>query len=131
MLLNGEIDAAVALLGMDAATIRPVIPDADIAAANWFGKTGAYPVNHIVCVRTDLVRNDPALGAELFRMFNQSKAASSEASAEARYTDIVGSDPLPYGLEENRKGIELCLRYAAEQGLVPRVYAPEELFLPV
>jgi hypothetical protein len=31
-------------------------------------------------------------------------------------------------LEANRAGIELCLRYAADQGLVPRAYTPEELF---
>ena len=62
------------------------------------------------------------------RLFTEAKAAAREPSAEARYAAIVGPDPLPYGLEANRSGIELCLRYAAEQGLVPREYTPEELF---
>jgi 4,5-dihydroxyphthalate decarboxylase len=62
------------------------------------------------------------------RLFADAKAAAREPSAEARYAALVGPDPLPYGLEANRAGIALCLRYAAEQGLVPHVYTPEELF---
>jgi 4,5-dihydroxyphthalate decarboxylase len=124
MLLSGEIDAAIALGGLDAGSVRTVIPDADAAAADWYRRTGAYPVNHVVCVRTELL----SLGSELMRLFREAKAAARAPSAEARFASIVGGDPLPYGLEANRAGIELCLRYTAEQGLVSRVYTPEELF---
>jgi 4,5-dihydroxyphthalate decarboxylase len=98
------------------------------AAATWYAKTGTYPVNHLLCVKTTLVDANPWLPAELLHLFTAAKAAAAEPSAETRFTPIVGSDPLPYGLEENRAGIELCLRYAAEQGLVPLVYRPEEIF---
>ncbi len=128
MLQFGEIDAGIALTGVDPLRVRSVIPDADEAAAKWHRKTGAYPVNHVVCVKTELLRQHRGLGAELMRMFIEAKAAAREPSAEARYIPLVGPDPLPYGLEANRIGIELCLRYAAEQGLVSRVYTPEELF---
>lgn len=128
MLLTGEIDAAVALAGLEPALIRTVIPDADAAAAAWYRQTGAYPVNHVVCVKTALLTAHPRLGLELTRLFNAAKSAAAEPSAEARYAPVVGTDVLPYGLEANRKGIELCLRYAAEQGLVPRVYQPEDVF---
>ena len=128
MLMSGEIDAAIALAGLDPARIRTVIPDADDAAAEWYRRTGAYPVNHVVCVKTALLRQHPFLGAELTRLFTDAKAAAREPSAEARFAPVVGSDILPYGLEANRPGIELCLRYAAEQGLVARVYPAEELF---
>jgi 4,5-dihydroxyphthalate decarboxylase len=127
MLLSGEIDAAIALAGLPADKVRPVIADPDAAAASWFRRTGAYPVNHIVCVKTDLLRAHPWLAEELLRLFVAAKAAAREPSAEQRWAPIVG-DPLPYGLEANRAGIELCLRYAAEQGLVPQKYRPEELF---
>lgn len=128
MLLSGEIDAAIALVGLDPALVRPVIPDAEQAAADWFRTTGAYPVNHVVCVKTDLLRREPWLGPSLLGMFNSAKAAAREPSAEARYTPIVGPDPLPYGLAANRTAIDLCLRYAAEQGLVPRRYTADALF---
>ena len=129
MLLSGEIDAAIALPDIDPATVRPVIPDAAEAAAAWFRKTGAYPVNHIVCVKTALLQANPWLAGELMRMFLAAKAAATQPSAEARFIPIVGADPLPYGLEANRIGIEFCLRYTAEQGLVPVQYRPEELFV--
>lgn len=128
MLLSGEIDAGIALTGLDPAAVRTVIPDADQAAADWFRQTGAYPVNHVVCIKTALLQQHPLLGVELMRMFTAAKAASREPSAEARFAPIVGADPLPYGLDANRPGIELCLRHAAEQGLVPHIYTPEQLF---
>jgi 4,5-dihydroxyphthalate decarboxylase len=128
MLLSGEIDAAVALVGLDQTLSRTVIPHANTAAAEWYRRTHAYPVNHVVCVKTALLRQHPELGPELMRLFRAAKATAREPSDEAKFRPIVGADPLPYGLEANRAGIEFCLRYAAEQGLVPRVYAAEELF---
>jgi 4,5-dihydroxyphthalate decarboxylase len=128
MLLSGEIDAGIALAGLDPGAVRTVIPNADKAAAEWYRQTGAYPVNHVVCVKTALLQQHPSLGAELMRLFSAAKAAAREPSAEERFAAIVGPDPLPYGLEANRPGIELCLRHAAEQGLVPNLYTPEQLF---
>jgi 4,5-dihydroxyphthalate decarboxylase len=128
MLQAREIDAGIAIAGTDPAMVRPVIANPMQAAAAWYAKTGAYPVNHLLCLKTALVDANPWLPAELLRLFVTAKAAATEPSAEARFTAILGADPLPYGLEENRTGIELCLRYAAEQGLVPGVYSPEEIF---
>src|SRR5690348_2919068 len=59
MLLAGEIDAAIALPGLDAATVRPVIADPDAAAADWYRRTGAYPVNHVLCLKTALTQQYP------------------------------------------------------------------------
>jgi 4,5-dihydroxyphthalate decarboxylase len=129
MLQEGEIDAAIALAGVDPATVRPVIADPMAASAAWFAKTGAYPVNHLLCLKTAVVEAHPWLPADLMRLFGAAKAAAIEPSAEARFATIVGGDPLPYGTEANRIGIELCLRYTAEQGLVPRVYDIGEMFV--
>lgn len=125
----GEIDAAIALTGLDPATTRPVIADAEAAAAAWYRKTGAYPVNHVVCLRTALIAEHPWLAEEMMRLFLAAKANATGPSAEARYASLIGGDPLPYGTQANRIGIEFCLRYANEQGLVPKVYRPEELFV--
>lgn len=129
MLMNGEIDAAIGLPNLDMARLRTVIPDAEAAAAAWFRKTGVYPINHVVCVKDRLLADHPWLASELYRMCVAAKAAATEPSAEARYRPVVGDDPLPYGLEANRIGIEFCLRYAAEQGLVSTGYRPEDLFV--
>ncbi|WP_428490806.1 ABC transporter substrate-binding protein [Rhodopila sp.] len=128
MLQAGEIDAAIALPGLDPSAVRPVIADPMAAASAWFRRTAAYPVNHLLCLRADLVRAHPWLPDELMRLFTAAKAAATETSAEARFNTIVGTNVLPYGLEENRTGIELCLRYAEEQKLLPRSYSIEEIF---
>ncbi len=115
MLLSGEIDAAVALAGVEAAQVRTVIPDADAAAAAWSDRTGVYPINHVVVVKDVLLGEHRWLADELMRLFFASK----------RQAD----DSVPYGIDANRPAIELLMRYAADQGLIPRAYAVEELFV--
>ncbi len=129
MLLEGAIDAGIALTGLDPSLIRTVIPDADAAAATWYSNTGAYPVNHVICVQVHLLAQQDWLTGELMALFKAAKHAATQASTEARWAPILGGDPLPYGLEENRAGIELGLRFAAEQGLVPDRYRAEDLFV--
>lgn len=115
MLLSGEIDAAVALAGVDPALVRPVIQDADAAAAAWSRKTGVYPINHVVVVRDALLAEHPWLADELMRLFIASKR--------------LADDTVPYGVDANRPAIGVLMRYAAEQGLIPRAYTAEELFV--
>ena len=115
MLLSGEIDAAMALAGIDPAQVRTVIPDADAAAAEWSRKTGVYPINHVVVVKDALLAAHPWLADELMRLFVASKQ--------------LADDAVPYGIAANRPAIELLMRYAAEQGLIPRAYSVEELFV--
>jgi len=114
MLLSGEIDAAVALAGLDPSQIRTVIPDADAVAAAWQSKTGVSPINHVVVVKDALLAAHPWLADELMRLFNASKAAAHET--------------VPYGIEANRPAIAMLMRYAAEQKLIPRAYGIDELF---
>jgi 4,5-dihydroxyphthalate decarboxylase len=116
MLLAGEIDAAIALAGLEPAQIRTVIADADAAAAGWQRRTGVYPINHVVVVKDALLAEHPWLAGELMRLF---------AEARARVADAV-----PYGIAANRPAIELLMRYAAEQKLIPRAYSVDELFVP-
>jgi 4,5-dihydroxyphthalate decarboxylase len=116
MLLSGEIDAAVALAGLEPAQIRTVIPDADTAAAAWQRKAGVYPINHVVVVKDALLAAHPWLAGELMRLFTESRARVADA--------------VPYGIAANRPAIALLMRYAAEQKLIPRAYSVDELFVP-
>ena len=43
---------------------------------------------------------------------------------------LMGDDLWPYGLAKNRPVLDTFLRYHHEQGLSPRRFAPEELFVP-
>jgi len=116
MLRAGEIDAVVTLQRADPSKVRTVIPDADAVAADWFRRTGVHPVNHVITVRREKLAAHPWLADELMRLFVAAKAATSDQL-------------LPYGLEVNRAAIELLTRSAAEQGLIPRAFAANELFV--
>lgn len=114
MLLSGEIDAAIAL-AVDPAQVRPVIPNADAVATEWSRRTRVYPINHVVVVKDALLAQHPWLADELMRLFVASKERSNEA--------------VPYGTEVNRPAIELLMRYAAQQKLIPHAYSVDELFV--
>jgi hypothetical protein len=42
--------------------------------------------------------------------------------------DVLGLDPVPYSVSKNQVPIETLLRYCAEQGIVDRQLAPEDVF---
>lgn len=120
MLLDGELDAA--MLGDDMPDdprLRTVIPDPAAAAREWHAATGAIPMNHMMVVRQDLARRNPAAVRELFRMLKESKA-------RARLP--AGIDTRPYGLDAVRPGLELAIAYSRQQRLLSRDVAVEELF---
>ena len=48
----------------------------------------------------------------------------------ARTRALLGDDYWPYGLEANERTLRVFLRYAHEQGIVPRPIEPAELFAP-
>jgi 4,5-dihydroxyphthalate decarboxylase len=104
----------------DPANVRPVIPNAEEAAAEWSRQTGIIPVNHIVSVRTDLLLQHPWLAGELMKLFEEAKRKAGGSAGEASQ---------PYGLEPNRRSMQMLLDFAAQQKLTPRVYQADELFL--
>jgi len=43
---------------------------------------------------------------------------------------LLGDDWWPYGIEANRKAIDLILRYHFEQGITDRLFMIEDIFAP-
>ena len=139
MLLSGEIDAAVGLGQLDSPQLTTLIPDPPTAAAAWYRRTGVYPINHLVVVRSELLDAHPWLAPELVTMFTAAKEqylarlrsagpVTAEDQALVRQMAIVGDDPLPYGIEPNRSAVTMLVDFAVEQHLAPRAYGVEELF---
>jgi 4,5-dihydroxyphthalate decarboxylase len=58
----------------------------------------------------------------------------AEPSADDRFfkrvMDEIG-DPLPYGVEPNRRMLEAIVRHDYEQGIIPRRMTVEELFAEI
>jgi 4,5-dihydroxyphthalate decarboxylase len=117
LLSSGEIAAIMGERTVDPAGIRPVIPNADEAAAEWSRRTGVFPVNHIVAVKNELLAQHPWLADELMAVFTEAKRKSG-----------AGDDGLPYGLEPNRRSMQMLLDFAAEQKLTQRAYQVDEIF---
>jgi 4,5-dihydroxyphthalate decarboxylase len=113
MLRQSELDAII--VGNDVPddpNLRTVFPDPAASGEAFLREHGFVPVNHLVTVRSELACSRPDLIVELVRMFREAKAAASPRAA--------GPDPYPIGRTALEPAIGLALRYAAEQGLLPR-----------
>jgi 4,5-dihydroxyphthalate decarboxylase len=114
MLLDGELDA---VLGekVDRPGLKPLFPDAAGEEKSWFAKHGVVPVNHMVVVSETLSRTRPDAVREVFRLLQES--ATRAPAATSRFSP-----------REMRRSLEMIIRYTAQQGLVPRAFAVDELF---
>ena len=117
MLLAGEVDAAV--LADPVPTdprLKPVIPDPQAAAVDWKRRKGALQINHMVVVKNSV---DVGVAQEVFSLLSKSKE---------RMKDKPDPDTSPFGLENNRRNLEVAIDYVHRQGLIPRRYTVDELF---
>jgi 4,5-dihydroxyphthalate decarboxylase len=122
MLLAGEVDAAV-VDGRAAADPRvaPLIPDPAAAARAWREKHRAIQVNHLVAVKAELSRSQPRVVEEVYRLLAESRrAAGPPAPGEL--------DTTPFGLEANRRNLEVAIDTVHRQRLIPRRFTVDELF---
>jgi 4,5-dihydroxyphthalate decarboxylase len=120
MLLAGEVDA-IQTDPINDPRIKTVIPDPPAAAKEWQRKHGgAIQINHMVVVKEELTRSDPAAVREVWRMMRESKAVAKEKPEDAAFT--------PFGLEANRHNVEVVIDYAFRTGMIPRRFAVDELF---
>jgi len=147
MMVDGELHAGFAgPAGLGNAVPRDSVsetypdlfPDPAPLEADWFRRTGIYPLHGLVVVKEDILAAEPALASSLFRALVAAKelylgrleSGDATGAEDRRYralADIVG-DPLPYGLAPNRPAIDALIDYTYQQGLIPRRPALHELF---
>ena len=115
MLLDGELDA---VLGekVERPGLKPLFPDAAAEEKSWFAKHGVLPINHMVVVSETLSRTQPEAVREVFRMLRESAALAPPAAVPE------------FGADEMRRSLQLIIEYTAQQGLISRAFAVEELF---
>lgn len=118
MLLDGEVDAVLGETSNDP-KLKPLFPDPAAEAAKWNARRGVVPVNHLVVVTESLAKSRPDVVAGVYDLLKRNK----EQVGPAATPDFV-----PFGIEANRKPLELIADYAFQQALIPRRYAVEELF---
>lgn len=122
-----------------------LFPDPTAAAKDYFKRTGIFPIMHIVGVRRELADKHPWLPGAVFKAFEQAKAVALESLSDTSATkvtlpfveeqlkaarELMGQDFWPYGVDANRKTLDVFLRHHHAQGLSPRLLKVEELFHP-
>ena len=142
MLESGEIDAAISARELPAARL---FPDYRGMELDYFRKTRIFPIMHTVVLRRDTYERNRWIAMNLFEAFLEAKSRSLErlreigvshvplpwlADTARAWSDSMGGDFWPYGLEPNRPTLEAFLQYAWEQGVCHRRLAPEDLFAP-
>lgn len=122
LMMAGELAAIMGERDVDPSGIRPVVPDAEAVAAGWIEKTGMFPVNHSLAVKTQLLDAHPWLARELMEVFEEARRVAVADGA---------APPPPYGREQNRRSLQLLLDFSARQRVTPRRYGVDELYLPL
>jgi 4,5-dihydroxyphthalate decarboxylase len=120
MMFDGDVAAAI--LGADMPKdprARTLIPEPHKAAQEWFKRTGVIPINHMFTVHEQVSRERPDVVREVFRMLVESRKAAPPEALE--------TIP-PFGVEANRKAIQLGIDWALEQRIIPRRLEVDELF---
>jgi 4,5-dihydroxyphthalate decarboxylase len=121
MLLAGEIDAAIIGEPPDDARVQPLIAEHDAAAKDWARRHQAVPINHMIVVQESLVRAQPEVVRELYRLLQDAR----KAGAPTQGSEFAMA---PYGLEANRTALETAIDYCTRQGMLPRRLTVDELF---
>ncbi|HEX8029627.1 MAG TPA: hypothetical protein VF491_14235 [Vicinamibacterales bacterium] len=137
----GELDAVIGLDG-GGDGVEPLIAQPMVAGLAALDSRGHYPINHLVVIKDDLLDRDPDLAADVFEAFAQSKRQYVDdllGGRIAQPTDVdrlhlevahrIG-DPLPYGIDSNRRTIENLVAHAVTQGILRAPVPVEELFAP-
>jgi 4,5-dihydroxyphthalate decarboxylase len=122
MLLDGELDAGIVGDHLPDPRLTYLIPEPEKAATRWAERHGGVPINHLVVMRSEIAHRRPDAVREVFRLLHESKSA---ANLPATGTAL---DPLRFGVEPNRRTLEIIIDYAFTQGMIPRRFAVDELF---
>jgi 4,5-dihydroxyphthalate decarboxylase len=113
MLLGGELDAAILTDIPADPRIKPLFGDTAAAAAAWRKKHRAIQINHMVVARSALA---PEISGEFYSLLKKSRAAAGDPEMN------------PFGVEENRRNLEVAIDCVYRQKMIPRRFTVEELF---
>jgi 4,5-dihydroxyphthalate decarboxylase len=150
MLETGELDALISLerpacLDAGSPHVRRLFPDYAQAEAEYYRRTGHFPIMHLVILRRDVYEADRSLARRFYDAFVAAKERSYAADHHTSHLvsnfplhvaymeqtqALFGNDPFPYGVAQNRHTLEALMQYLHEQGFTDRVLTMEELIVP-
>jgi 4,5-dihydroxyphthalate decarboxylase len=140
MLSSGELAAGIGVTRPDTANVKALIAERAEKEREWVAR-GIYPINHTVVVKDEVIAASPGIAASLYAAFARAKmpflarlAAGGELPEEdhalASRRELVGPDPVPYGIEANRATLEAIVGFARSQHILTTGLALEDMFVP-
>ena len=148
MLLEGELESAIYPETLPSVRARSpkvglLFPDTKKAEIDYYRRSGIFPIMHTVVIRDEILEEHPWVAISTVQAFQKAKelcygrmrnprnlalawAGESIEEQEA----VLGKDPWPYNLEDNRQALEAVVRYAFDQGMIRKKPGVEELFFP-
>lgn len=148
MLASGELDCAIiarpptCFIEGHPDVVR-LFPDFLEQEEEWFGKTGVWPIMHIIAMKKAVHEAHPWVARNLYNAFLASKNRATERildPAVSRYPvawlpiyarrmqKVFGPDLFPYGIEENRATWDRMGLYTHQQGIAHRQFTADEIF---
>src|SRR5258705_7255382 len=109
MLTSGELPAAIGIES-EAASVQPLIANAQEAARAALRERGFYPINHLIVVRDEVLDANPDLAAQLFGLFARARdeyvrllsdrSTTKTNKADHMYCNVMDAtgNPPPYRL---------------------------------
>lgn len=153
MLANGEIDAIYSALIPSSFRNYPeriarLFKNYKELEIEYYTRSKIFPIMHVVVMRRNLYENNRWIAKSLYKAFEEAKNIAFEKFITQQLWDfetihyalpwlfdhyedtvkVMGDDYWPYGLKKNYHVIETFVRYMYEQGLIPNIIKPEELF---
>ena len=120
LLVDGTVDAAILAKPTNHPALRTLFVDPAQAAEDWLDRFGAIQLNHMFVVNTELSSQRPDVVRAIYGMLKQAAAAAPKQE--------LGVNALPFGVEANRRNLEVALDNAYRQQLIDGPMQVEELF---
>jgi 4,5-dihydroxyphthalate decarboxylase len=122
-------------------TYPELIADVEKVEADWFRRSGIYPIHGLIVVKDEHIKRYPWLARSLMDAFVAAKkpylealkAGQGDAPEDKRYRNFLSlmSDPLPYGMAANRASIEALVTYSLQQKLIPSRPQLDQVFVEI
>jgi 4,5-dihydroxyphthalate decarboxylase len=137
MLASGELAAAIGIAPVENPKVKNLVDDPRAAQQEWYKKTGVFPINHTLVIKDELVAANPGLAKDVYDAFKAARDqyvakladSSDEADAAMKRTAGMVGDPLPYGIDANRKAMEAIIAAATSQHILTQPTKVEDVFV--
>ncbi len=147
MLCRGDLEAVIypevlPSVAKGSSQVRRLFTDPKQAEMEYYRRTGIFPIMHTVVTHARILERHPWVPANLLKAFRLAKEHAYVHLEDPRRVALVwvrelleeqrsvmGPDPWPYNLADNRLALETLIRYSFEQGLLKRKPRVEELFV--